>query len=111
MEKIPRRYHRKITVATIGFNLFPLVGGEDVSVLSQTFDSTAYDDTTSVTSSNVHMELLSSKYSQGSVTDSIQNSDNDEQQNSSKKEHKKEKVRSIKMCYVTIVLFVSDLSD
>lgn len=70
-------------------------GGEDVSVLSQTFDcsnSTVYDDTTSVTSSNVHMELLSSKHSQGSVTDSVQNSDNDEQNAKKTKEHKKEKV-------------------
>lgn len=77
------------------FLQFLLLGGEDVSVLSQTFDysnSTVYDDTTSVTSSNVHMELLSSKHSQGSVTDSIQNSDNDEHHNSNKKEHKKEKV-------------------
>lgn len=66
-----------------------------MSVLSQTFDyssSTVYDDTTSVTSSNVHMELLSSKYSQGSVTDSVVNSDNDENHSSHKKENKKEKV-------------------
>lgn len=70
-----------------------------MSVLSQTFDcsnnSTVYDDTTSVTSSNVHMELLSSKYSQGSVTDSVANSDNDERHSSCKKEHKKEKVNDI----------------
>lgn len=77
-------------------------GGEDVSALSQTFDctnSTVYDDTTSVTSSNVHMELLSSKHSQGgSITDSVQNSDNDE--HNSKKNNKKEKVRTLLLLWV-----------
>lgn len=65
-------------------------GGEDVSVLSQTFDysaATVYDDTTSVTSSNVPMELLSSKHSQGSIN----NSDNEEGRVANKKEKKKEK--------------------
>lgn len=58
-------------------------GGEDV-----TTNSTVYDDTTSVTSSNVHMELLSSKHDSTSInTDSVQNSDND-----SKRTNKKEKV-------------------
>lgn len=48
-----------ITIFLDGF----ITGGEDVSAVSQTLDysnSTAYDDSTSVTSSNVHMELLSS---------------------------------------------------
>lgn len=93
MEKITRRFNFYL-VFVFCCNFFNFLGGEDVSVLSQTFDcsnSTVYDDTTSVTSSNVHMELLSSKYSQGSVTDSMQNSDNDEN-NSKKKEHKKDKV-------------------
>lgn len=54
-------------------------GGEDVSAVSQTLDysgSTVYDDSTSVTSSNVHMELLSSKHSRSSANVSI-NSDSD----------------------------------
>ncbi|KAF5287675.1 hypothetical protein FQA39_LY15775 [Lamprigera yunnana] len=52
-------------------------GGEDVSAVSHTLDysgSAAYDDSTSVTSSNVHMELLSSKYSHTSANVSV-NSD------------------------------------
>lgn len=56
-------------------------GGEDVTAVSQTLDysgSTAYDDSTSVTSSNVHMELLSSKHSRSSANVSV-NSDNDGQ--------------------------------
>ncbi|KAJ8972273.1 hypothetical protein NQ317_018300 [Molorchus minor] len=66
-------------------------GGEDNSVVSQTLDysnSTAYDDSTSVTSSNVNMELLISKQSSnnGSVV-----SDSEETHTSSsvKKEKKK----------------------
>ncbi|KAJ8949572.1 hypothetical protein NQ318_016203 [Aromia moschata] len=68
-------------------------GGEDNSVVSQTLDysnSTAYDDSTSVTSSNVHMELLTSKQSHSSNNGSIR-SDSEETHTSSsiKKEKKK----------------------
>lgn len=59
-------------------------------MVSQTLDysnSTAYDDSTSVTSSNVHMELLSSKHSPASA----KSSDSEETHTSSpvKKEKKK----------------------
>lgn len=73
-------------------------GGEDVSVVSQTLDysnSTAYDDSTSVTSSNVHMELLTtSKQSHSSNNCSVHNSDSEDvaagvSGNSIKKEKKK----------------------
>ncbi|KRT79575.1 ADP ribosylation factor [Oryctes borbonicus] len=68
-------------------------GGEDITAVSQTLDysgSTAYDDSTSVTSSNVHMELLSSKHSRSSANVSV-NSDNDGQnvKTAIKKEKKK----------------------
>lgn len=62
-------------------------GGEDVSVVSQTLDysnSTAYDDSTSVTSSNVQMELLSSKQS-GSNNGSVQSGSEETQTSSSYK--------------------------
>uniref|UniRef100_V5I937 Rab-like protein 6 n=1 Tax=Anoplophora glabripennis TaxID=217634 RepID=V5I937_ANOGL len=66
-------------------------GGEDNSVVSQTLDysnSTANDDSTSVTSSNVHMELLMSKQSSnnGSV---VSDSDGTHTSSSVKKEKKK----------------------
>lgn len=66
-------------------------GGEDNSVVSQTLDysnSTANDDSTSVTSSNVHMELLVSKQSSnnGSV---LSDSDGTHTSSSVKKEKKK----------------------
>ncbi|XP_044263136.1 rab-like protein 6 [Tribolium madens] len=76
-------------------------GGEDVSVVSQTLDysnSTPYDDSTSVTSSNVHMELLSSKHSPVSANGSV-NSDSEETHTSSsvkKEKKKKEKEKSEK---------------
>ncbi|EFA13241.1 Rab-like protein 6 [Tribolium castaneum] len=73
--------------------------GEDVSVVSQTLDysnSTAYDDSTSVTSSNVHMELLSSKHSPVSANGSV-NSDSEETHTSSSvKKEKKKKEKSEK---------------
>lgn len=71
-------------------------GGEDISAVSHTLDysgSTAYDDSTSVTSSNVHMELLSSKHSHASANISA-NSDSESAPaslNSLKKEKKKDK--------------------
>ncbi|XP_017775665.1 PREDICTED: rab-like protein 6 [Nicrophorus vespilloides] len=71
-------------------------GGEDVSAVSQTLDysgSTVYDDSTSVTSSNVHMELLSSKHSHSpSRSDSEQTSS----VTSLKKEKKRDKEKSDK---------------
>ncbi|CAH0559180.1 unnamed protein product [Brassicogethes aeneus] len=71
-------------------------GGEDVSVVSQTLDysnSTAYDDSTSVTSSNVHMELLVSKHSSnnGSVE-----SDSEETHTSSSVKKEKERKKKDK---------------
>lgn len=72
-------------------------GGEDVSATSQTLDysgSTVYDDSTSVTSSNVHMELLSAKH-HTSANISGNNSDSEQAStgnNSLKMEKKKEKV-------------------
>lgn len=66
-------------------------GGEDVSAVSQTLDysgSTVYDDSTSVTSSNVHMELLSSKHSRSSANVSM-NSDSEGNNIQNKKEKKK----------------------
>lgn len=71
------------------------LGGEDVSVVSQTFDysgSTVYDDSTSVTSSNVHMELLSSKYSRSPMNGSVNNSDSESLSSSKKEKRKKDKV-------------------
>ncbi|KAF5293978.1 hypothetical protein FQR65_LT10949 [Abscondita terminalis] len=76
-------------------------GGEDISAVSHTIDysgSTAYDDSTSVTSSNVHMELLSSKHSHASANISA-NSDSESAPaslNSMKKEKKKDKDKSEK---------------
>lgn len=71
-------------------------GGEDVSAISQTLDysgSTVYDDSTSITSSNVHMELLSSKHS---ISPHPSQTNSDDEQPASlavfKKEHKKDKV-------------------
>lgn len=70
-------------------------GGEDVSATSQTLDysgSTVYDDSTSVTSSNVHMELLSAKH-HTSTNISVHDSDGEQvsASNNSLKEKKKEK--------------------
>lgn len=77
---------------------FYVTGGEDTTAVSQTLDysgGAAYDDSTSVTSSNVHMELLSSKHSR-STPNISENSDNDSSKNSVKKEKKKkEKVGNI----------------
>lgn len=72
-------------------------GGEDVSAVSQTLDysgSTVYDDSTSVTSSNVHMELLSSKHSRSSANVSI-NSDSESNNKKEKKKKDKDKVINI----------------
>ncbi|RZC37959.1 rab-like protein 6, partial [Asbolus verrucosus] len=69
-------------------------GGEDVSVVSQTLDysnSTAYDDSTSVTSSNVHMELLSSKHSPISANGSVHSDSEGTHTSSSVKKEKKKK--------------------
>ncbi|KAJ3640516.1 hypothetical protein Zmor_003809 [Zophobas morio] len=69
-------------------------GGEDVSVVSQTLDysnSTAYDDSTSVTSSNVHMELLSSKHSPLSPNGSVHSDSEENHTSSSVKKEKKKK--------------------
>ncbi|XP_018332248.1 rab-like protein 6 [Agrilus planipennis] len=72
-------------------------GGEDDSVVYQTLDfsggSVAYDDNSSLTSSNIRMELLSSRNSQRSVNDSLC-SENDDANggghlNNAKKEKKK----------------------
>lgn len=70
------------------------------SVVSQTLDysnSTAYDDScTSVTSSNVHMELLSSKHSPSSGNVSV-HSDSEETTHTSssikKDKKKKDKIK------------------
>ncbi|KAJ8921949.1 hypothetical protein NQ315_008583 [Exocentrus adspersus] len=69
-------------------------GGEDNSVVSQTLDysnSTAYDDSTSVTSSNVHMELLVSKQSHSSNAGSIVSDSEGTHTSSSVKKEKKKK--------------------
>jgi GTPase SAR1 family protein len=69
-------------------------GGEDVSVVSQTLDysnSTAYDDSTSVTSSNVHMELLSSKHSPVSANGSVHSDSEETHASGSVKKEKKKK--------------------
>jgi hypothetical protein len=90
-------------------------GGEDVSVVSQTLDysnSTAYDDSTSVTSSNVHMELLSSKHSPVSANGSV-HSDSEETHASGsvkkeKKKKDKEKVSASERAYGGFYLFCRD---
>ncbi|XP_060523545.1 rab-like protein 6 [Cylas formicarius] len=70
-------------------------GGEDNSLVSQTLDysnSAAYDDTTSVTSSNVHMELLTSKKTPSSGNISFQSECEDTHPSTSlKKDKVKEK--------------------
>lgn len=74
-------------------------GGEDVSAASQTLDysgGTVYDDSTSVTSSNVQMELLSSKYSHSPANASLNNSENEGSAGSFKKEKKKKDKVSFK---------------
>ena len=79
------------------FKILLRAGGEDVSTVSQTLDysgSTAYDDSTSITSSNVHMELLSSKHSRSSANVSI-NSDNENSVKSVKKEKKKKDKKDV----------------
>lgn len=61
-------------------------------MVSQTLDysnSTAYDDSTSVTSSNVHMELLVSKQSPISNISNPSDSEETHTSNSVKKEKKK----------------------
>ncbi|KAJ8927407.1 hypothetical protein NQ314_020187 [Rhamnusium bicolor] len=71
-------------------------GGEDNSVVSQTLDysnSTAYDDSTSVTSSNVHMELLTSKQSHSSNNGSIQSDSEETHTSSSIKREKRKKTK------------------
>lgn len=71
-------------------------GGEDNSVVSQTLDysnSTVYDDSNSVNSSNVHMELLSSRTS--FPTNTSVNSDGDDAHSfSSVKKEKKDKSKT-----------------
>ncbi|XP_022910549.2 rab-like protein 6 [Onthophagus taurus] len=67
-------------------------GGEDTTAVSQTLDysgSTVYDDSTSVTSSNVHMELLSSKHSNRSLTPNRSGESDNEGGKGVKKERKK----------------------
>lgn len=67
-------------------------GGEDNSLVSQTLDysnSTAYDDSTSVTSSNVCVELLASK--QSSINISVHSDSEGTQTSSSAKKEKKKK--------------------
>ncbi|CAH1176228.1 unnamed protein product [Phaedon cochleariae] len=69
-------------------------GGEDNSVVSQTLDgsnSTAYDDSNSVTSSNVHMELLSSRQTHSPNNPSVNSDSEDLQTSSSVKNDKKKK--------------------
>lgn len=89
------------------------LGGEDVSVVSQTLDysNSTYDDN-SVTSSNVHMELLSSKQST-SNNESVRNSDSSEAettQTSSSVKNKTDKMKKDKVldvifciCYIYVV--------
>ncbi|XP_076267693.1 rab-like protein 6 [Rhynchophorus ferrugineus] len=75
-------------------------GGEDTSMVSQTFDysnnSAGYDDSTSVTSSNVHMELLTSKKTPSSSNISIQSESEDTHTSSSVKREKKHKDKTDK---------------
>ncbi|XP_066248566.1 rab-like protein 6 [Euwallacea similis] len=74
-------------------------GGEDTSMVSQTFDNSAsaiYDDSVSVTSSNVHMELLTSKKSPSSGNLSIQSESEDTHTSSSVKKEKKHRDKSEK---------------
>ncbi|XP_066156520.1 rab-like protein 6 [Euwallacea fornicatus] len=74
-------------------------GGEDTSMVSQTFDNSAsaiYDDSVSVTSSNVHMELLTSKKSPSSGNLSVQSESEDTHTSSSVKKEKKHRDKSEK---------------
>ncbi|CAG9830804.1 unnamed protein product [Diabrotica balteata] len=71
-------------------------GGEDNSVVSQTLDysnSTVYDDSNSMNSSNVHMELLSSKTSYPSNPSGHSDGD-DAMSSGSLRKEKKEKDKS-----------------
>lgn len=85
---------------------FIFLGGEDVSVVSQTLDysnSTAYDDSTSVTSSNVHMELLVSKQSPSSNVSNPSDSEETHTSNSVKKEKEKKKKNKNKVSALSFV--------
>ncbi|KAG5886477.1 hypothetical protein JTB14_026737 [Gonioctena quinquepunctata] len=74
-------------------------GGEDNSLVSQTLDysnSTAYDDSNSLNSSNVHMELLSARQPQGSNNPSVNSDSEDLHTSSSVKKEKKKKDKTDK---------------
>lgn len=76
--------------------MFFLLGGEDTSMVSQTYDNSAnnsavYDDSVSVTSSNVQMELLTSKKSPSSGNISGQSESEDTHTSSSVRKEKKHK--------------------
>lgn len=76
--------------------VFFLLGGEDTSMVSQTYDNSAnnsavYDDSVSVTSSNVQMELLTSKKSPSSGNLSGQSESEDTHTSSSVRKEKKHK--------------------
>ncbi|KAK9879335.1 hypothetical protein WA026_004186 [Henosepilachna vigintioctopunctata] len=73
-------------------------GGEDVSVVSQVdYNNSSFnDDSTSITSSNVHMELLSSKRSPSPLNKSGQSDSDETQTSSSVKKEKKKKDREKK---------------
>lgn len=73
-------------------------GGEDTSMVSQTFDySGAYDDSASITSSNVHMELLTSqKKTPSSSNLSVQSDSEDTHTSSSVRKEKKHKDKTEK---------------
>lgn len=70
-------------------------------MVSQTLDysnSTAYDDSTSVTSSNVHMELLVSKQSPSPNVSNHSDSDETHTSNSVRKDKEKKKKDKHKVC-------------
>lgn len=74
-------------------------GGEDNSVVSQTLDysnSTVYDDSNSVNSSNVHMELLSSRTSFPTKSSGNSDAEDGGHSSSSAKKEKKTKNKTAK---------------
>ncbi|CAG9865455.1 unnamed protein product [Phyllotreta striolata] len=76
-------------------------GGEDNSVVSQTLDysnsnSTVYDDSNSVNSSNVHMELLSSRASFPTKSSGNSEAEDGGPSSNSAVKEKKQKAKSVK---------------
>ncbi|KAL1492257.1 hypothetical protein ABEB36_012733 [Hypothenemus hampei] len=71
-------------------------GGEDTSMVSQTFDnstnnSAVYDDSTSVTSSNVHMDVMISRKTPSSGNGSVHSESDDTHTSSSVRKENKHK--------------------